>query len=118
MDKTTKEGRDEVKGVRAGGARVGSLTLNMRAYYSAYHLWAARHFAALARGIEAAGAARSRFDVRHRAYVTNSILSAVAFLEAAINELYKDVADGHESYVAGLDGNGKRIMSQLPHAPW
>lgn len=89
------------------------MTVKMRVYYSSYHLWAARHFAALAKGIEATRGDRQRFDIRHRAYVTNSVFSAVSFLEAAINELYQDVADGHKSYIAGLDSDSKRIMSDF-----
>jgi hypothetical protein len=89
------------------------ITIKMRAYYSSYHLWAARHFTALVKAIEAIQAGRPRFDVKHRAYVTNSIFSAVSFLEAAINELFQDVADAHESYVAGLDADSKRIMAEF-----
>jgi hypothetical protein len=89
------------------------ITLKMRAYYSSYHLWAARHLAELVKNIEAARVDRPRFDIKHRAYVTNSVFSAVSFLEAAINELFQDVADAHESYVAGLDSDSKRIMSEF-----
>jgi hypothetical protein len=89
------------------------IAVKMRAYYSSYHLWAARHFSVLARNIETGGTERPRFDIRHRVYVTSSIFSAVGFLEAAINELYQDVADAHESYVASLDGDSKRIMSEF-----
>jgi hypothetical protein len=85
----------------------------MRVYYSSYHLWAARHLTALVKGIETVGSERPRFDIRHRAYVTNSIFSAASFLEAAINELFQDVADGHASYVSGLDTGSKRIMSEF-----
>lgn len=89
------------------------ITVKMRTYYSSYHLWAARHFAGFAKGIEAARVERPRFDIEHRAYVTGSIFSAVGFLEAAINELYQDVADAHEGYVASLDVDCKRIMSEF-----
>jgi hypothetical protein len=83
-----------------------------RSYYSLYHLWAAEHFAALAKEIEKAQKGhRARFDIAHRVYVTNSIFSAVSFLEAAINELYQDVADAHGNYTAGLDPESKFLMS-------
>lgn len=89
------------------------ITMKMRVYYSSYHLWAARHLAALLKTIEDVPADRPRFDIRHRAYATSCIFSTVSFLEAAINELFQDVADGHESYVAGLDAESKRIMSEF-----
>lgn len=83
----------------------------MRTYFSSYHLWAARHFSVLASNTENEEGRLPRFDIRHRAYVTNSIFSAVAFLEAAINELFQDIVDGHESYVVGLDMDGRRELS-------
>lgn len=83
----------------------------MRTYFSSYHLWAARHFSVLASNAENEEGTLPRFDIRHRAYVTNSIFSAVAFLEAAINELFQDIVDGHESYVVGLDIDGRRELS-------
>jgi hypothetical protein len=39
----------------------------------------------------------------HRSSVVNSIFSAVAFLESAINELYQDAYDDHLAYIAPLD---------------
>jgi len=89
------------------------ITVKMRVYYSSYHLWAAKHLTALVKGIEAVGSERPRFDIRHRTYVTNSVFSAASFLEAAINELFQDVADGHESYVSALDAGSKRTMSEF-----
>ncbi len=69
-----------------------SATTTMRVYYSMYHHWSARHFAALAKQIEDAGG-KARFDIKHRSYVTASIFAAVSFLESAINELFKDAWD-------------------------
>jgi len=81
---------------------VGTPSVLIRVYYSSYHLWATNHFAQLAGEIEDTHSGRSRFDIKHRAYVTNSILSAVAFLEAAINELYQDAFDKHSGYLTTL----------------
>jgi len=92
---------------------VNPVTITMRAYYSSYHLWAAKHFCALAQTVENAPGEQTRFDIKHRAYVTNSVFSAVAFLEAAINELYQDAADNHESYIKELDPDSKRLMSDF-----
>jgi len=91
-------------------AEVGTPTLAMRAYYSSYHLWAARHFTRLAREIEDRHEGQPVFDIAHRGYVTGSILSAVAFLEAAVNEVFQDAADGHSSYIAPL---GDELIAML-----
>ena len=42
------------------------------------------------------------FNLEHRIYVINSVLSAVAFLEAAINELFQDAYDEHQIYINGF----------------
>lgn len=42
----------------------------------------------------------SKFVRNHRAYVTNSIFSAVAFLEATINELFLEAVDNPAGYYA------------------
>lgn len=103
--------------VKAGQARevdtAFPVTVKIRAYLSSNHLWAARYLSVLAGKIEKTSAERLRCDIKHRAYVTNSIFSAVGFLEGAINELYQDVADSHESYVANLDGDSTRLMSDF-----
>ena len=94
-------------------ATFGSVSFTMRVYYSTYHLWAARHFTRLARDIEDAHVGSSAFDIAHRSYVTNAILSAVAFLEAAVNELFQDAADGHSSYIAPLDAHCSKLLAGL-----
>ncbi len=91
----------------------GVAIVGMRTYFSAYHIKAADHFAALARQVEDAHAGRSRFDVVHRAYVTSAVLSAVAFLEAAINELFDDVADDHPGCVDPLTLDSKRLLAGM-----
>ncbi len=82
----------------------------MRAYFSSYHLWAARHFAQLSHDIEDQHSGDPKFDIRHRSYVTNSILSSVAFLEAAINELFQDAFDNHLGYLESLD---KKVVASF-----
>jgi hypothetical protein len=81
----------------------GTATFMVRVYYSSYHLWAATHFTQLAIAIENTSTSTPRFDIQHRAYVTSAILSSIAFLEGAINEVLKDVVDGHESYIESID---------------
>ena len=86
------------------------LTISMRAYFSSYHLWAARAFSVEAGKIEASLSEAPRFDIAHRAYVNNSILAAVSFAEAAINEVYQDAADDHNAYIEKLS---KEAVSTL-----
>jgi len=90
---------------------VGAATVTLRAYYSSYHLWAAKHFAQLADGIEAAHSGGPRFDIEHRTLITSSVLSSVAFLDAAVNELFQDAADGHESYIAPLSSAAREALA-------
>lgn len=82
----------------------------VRVYYSSYHLWAAKHFLELCSEIEDANEGRSEFNIKHRAYVTNSIFSAVGFIEAAINELFQDCHDDHEPYINTMNPNGRAII--------
>jgi len=80
----------------------GSVTVSMRAYLSSHYLWAAEHFAALASKVES-DPSRQSFDLRHRAYVVATIFQSLAFVEALINELLKDAADGSPGYLAAVD---------------
>jgi hypothetical protein len=49
----------------------------------------------------------------YRAYVTDAVFSAVAFLEAAVNEVFDDVADAHPGYVDPLSPECRRQMKGL-----
>jgi|SRR6516164_3970668 hypothetical protein len=95
----------------------GVAAVSMRAYFSADYLWGAKHFAALARSIEDAHDGPPRFSVRHRAYVTNSILSSVAFLEALINEFFDDAEDGHLVYLKNLTDEQREKVAVLWKLP-
>jgi hypothetical protein len=85
-------------------------SISLRPYFSSYHLWAAKRFAKLAdvREDDAEG-----FDIANRAFVIGSALSAAAFLETAINEIYDDVVDGYEPYVGLLSAKTKACLTQL-----
>lgn len=113
MDDTNESNRGE-KTLNVGQVREVDtalpVTVIMRAYFSSYYVWAAEHFAELATAIENASGEKPRFDIQHRAYVTSGVLSTVAFLEAAINELYKDVADAHPSYIASIDKESRKLI--------
>lgn len=83
-------------------ASVQPMRVVMRSYLSTHHLWGAYHLADLAKKIEDEHTGRSKFDWTHRAYTIGAITGSVAFLEAAINEIYKDAADEHQSYLISL----------------
>jgi hypothetical protein len=88
--------------VVAATAMTTSITITQRGYFSTHHLWSARHFTALAADQEAAQDRTPRFSVRHRSYVISAITESVAFMEAAINEVFQDAADGRQSYIHPL----------------
>ena len=77
--------------------RVMTRTLKIRSYQSFSHMMAAIHFAKLADQLEDELERTKKFswslDIEHAAYVKAAIFSAVAFLEATINELFSDA--GH-----------------------
>lgn len=77
-------------------------TVAMRTYLSSQHLWGARHFIELAKRMEDEHTGRSTFNIQHRAYVLGAIMSAGAFFDAAINEIYQDAKDCHDSYIKPL----------------
>ena len=83
----------------------------MRAYFSSYHLWAAKAFSASARVIETNHSGKPCFDVSHRAFVNSAILLAVAFAESAINELFQDAVDGHHNYIKNLNPSVITILA-------
>ena len=81
--------------------RVGALNLRiaMRSYLSTHHLHFSRYFIAQSARIEEQFAkdGDDRLWSTQRAYVVGSVLSSVAFLESAIIEVYRDIADGYRS---------------------
>jgi len=71
-----------------------ALEFSTRAYFSVYHIETAALFARQAKAVEVARAGTTRFSLDQWGYVVGSVLSSVAFLEAAINELFADTSDG------------------------
>lgn len=84
-----------------------------RIYYSSQHLWGANRWAAEAQKIEESEKATPRFDIEHRAFVSNAIFSGVAFLEAAINELFQDAYDDHLAYISPLDPGTRSALADF-----
>jgi hypothetical protein len=55
----------------------------------------------------------SVFNIAHRSYVTNAVLSAVAFLEATVNELLQDVTDKVPTYIESLGQDCSSLLTRL-----
>jgi len=80
----------------------GEVNLRRKHSFSKQHLLAAQHFATTAQSIENAHRGVEEFT-RHRAYVTGAILSAAAFLEASINELFHEAENRDHDKVPSFD---------------
>lgn len=80
-----------------------------RNYFSTYYLWSAIYFRDELEKIENSHSGKSRFDVKHRAFVLNSVINAVTFSEAFINEILKDII---ESEINKSDKNKHLIISE------
>lgn len=104
-------------GVAEAVGIVETVTVSMRGYLSAQHLWAAEHFTRLATEVEAAHSGGHRFSPRHRSYVLGAVGESVAFLEAFVNELFQDAKDstdgvpGAATRVHGLPDDAVRLMA-------
>jgi len=81
----------------------GGVSLRLKHSFSKQHHWAARYFSEEVARIETSSTKLSEQDKRkHRAYVTGAILSAVAALEASINEFYLEAQDRNKNTLSGL----------------
>ncbi len=94
---------------------VPPVRLSMRNYFSTHLLWAAQDFATRTAAIERTHSGESRFEIGHRAYVLGAVISAAAFLEAMINELFQDANDNYgikgDGYIAPLSQRTRELMA-------
>jgi hypothetical protein len=96
------------------GSAADSIRIVMRKYFSTYHLYAAHYSAEAAQERETAlMGGQPTFDLRHLGFILGAVTESVAFLEATINEVYKDAADEHQSYVGALSGPCLELMTAL-----
>jgi hypothetical protein len=103
-------------GMAEGRGITGALSVASRHYVAGQHLWSARHHALLCAELEIEKTGRTPFDIQHRAYAVNAVLSAVVFLEALVNETFQDAADGHASRIAPLDQRYIALMGEFWNA--
>jgi len=85
--------------------------------YSAHreHLLAACYFAKMARRIETRASIAVKQDAisRNRTFVTATILSSVAFLEASINELFLEFRDAGRNETTKLPRRVHKVLAKL-----
>lgn len=76
-------------------------SVSVRTYWSRHHLRSAAHLLDLVAETERLG------DVNlwsaYRARATGSILLSIGFVEAAVNELYRDAVEKKGEYISELD---------------
>ncbi|MFB2980711.1 hypothetical protein [Microseira sp. BLCC-F43] len=84
-----------------------TMEVEIRSLLSLSHIKSAVHLAKLSYEIEAAddGKRPAELFYEHRSYVTGSIITAVSYLEATINEFFVDIADGYSSIKLSPDAD-------------
>jgi hypothetical protein len=97
------------------GKAADTMPIVVRNYFSSHLLFSATRLADLAKQIEDRHTGTARFDHEHRAYMLSSIVSAVGFLEAMINELFQDAYDDHApdgGAITPLNTNTRQLMAE------
>lgn len=93
----------------------GRLRIVTRPNFSSHLMASSATLADHAKEIEDSHSGEPRFDVAHRGYVVSSIISAVSFLEAMINELFQDAYDDHtpkNGAITPLEINTRHLMAE------
>jgi len=85
----------------------------VRPYLSTTHLHSAVRSARAARDLEESGKAFTEVFAAYLSAVTTSVVMAVAFLEAMINELYLDIVEGRATYTGPLTAQAKDTLASL-----
>lgn len=95
------------------------VSVSMRGYMANQHLWNARREAWLCGKREdmLVNQDERNIDRIHRSHAMTAALSAVAFLEAIVNEVWQDAADSkpgeHTPYTEGIPDNAVATMREL-----
>jgi hypothetical protein len=84
-----------------------------RHYLTSQQLWSARHYGRLCAEREQACTGRANFDIPHRGYAISAVLSAVAFLDALVNEVFQDAADSSNDVGARIAPLGKQCIALM-----
>lgn len=82
----------------------GDVSLRLKHSFSKQHYRSARYFSEEAARMENSSTNPSKVDEsKHRAYVTGTILFAIAALEVSINEFYLKALDGNKNTLLGIN---------------
>ena len=90
--------------------------IRQRPYQATIHLQSAALFARLSAKFEKAYVGKELWEelyAEHKAYVTGAILTAVAFLEATINELFSDAAEKRHNLIKELNGETRLLIANM-----
>lgn len=88
----------------SGGDRIefsSSVKVSVRQYFATQHLWSARHFSRECARLEAdlVEQGDGNPDFTHRSLAVAVVFSSVAFLEALVNEVLQDAANGLDDQI-------------------
>lgn len=91
------------------------MKISTRTYMSLHHIQAAALFSRKASVIEAAfdGTYNAGALADHRSFVVGAVMSATAFLEAGINELFADASEHTDSHFKGVDQDIGAVMAAM-----
>lgn len=84
----------------------------LRAFLSTCYFLGAKDFAEKAFTLEQSPDIKP-YDTIHRSYVIGSIVFSVLFLEAAINEILKNVVDEHENFIEPINAESRNKIAEL-----
>jgi hypothetical protein len=113
LDKLGSMSITNISGSAHGKASL-SVTARLKHHFSKQHLRAAEFFALQVQTLNANLQANDETQqLQHRAYVTGAVLSAVAFLEASINELYLCALDKDTTALPSFDSHLFEMYTQF-----
>jgi len=98
----------------AGGSSGASGIASLKTHFNVQHMMAAAHFTRKALDVETkyTNLVDGEPYFAHRGYVTGAVLSAVASLEATINELYIDAQDANSPTFQGVDPVVPKLLAE------
>ena len=88
--------------------------IGIKTYYSIQHIQAAAYLARRATEVESNLLAEMSDEaVALKAYITSSLFSSVAFLEAQANEIFADALESNHSHLASLPARDRDMIATL-----
>ena len=113
LDKLRRMSIKYIRGTALGKA-TSFATARVKHHFSRQHLLAAEFFAQQSQSFEATFQTPDEpQQSQHRAYVTGTVLSAVAFLEASINELFLSAISKDTTALSSFDARSFALFAQL-----